>query len=146
MNEATAQTGMPNIKNFRERKLAKDILELRDQTGLITYTYVFSDYNACFLYMGETVGYPLPYATQYTAPETVQTYNLKAPGSDRHYGATRLPQADPNGLFSPATAEATWSLMKNPAGKETGPGYMEIRINAFPFKLPDRLVCPSKGR
>ncbi len=32
--EANAQTGMPAIKNFRERKLLKDILELRDQDGL----------------------------------------------------------------------------------------------------------------
>ena len=37
--EATAQTGMPAIKNFRERKLLKDILELRDQDGLATYTH-----------------------------------------------------------------------------------------------------------
>ena len=34
LKEGTAQTGMPNIKNFRERKLMKDILEMRDQNGL----------------------------------------------------------------------------------------------------------------
>ena len=34
--EGTSQVGMPAIKNFRERKILKDILELRDQEGLIT--------------------------------------------------------------------------------------------------------------
>ena len=34
LKEGTAQTGMPAIKNFRERKLVKDILELRDQDDL----------------------------------------------------------------------------------------------------------------
>ena len=38
--EGTAQVGMPAIKNFRERKILKDILELRDQEGLVTYTYL----------------------------------------------------------------------------------------------------------
>jgi len=139
LKEATAQTGMPAIKNFRERKLLKDILELRDQTGLVTYTYTFSDFNACFVYVGETVGYPLPYSTQYTNPmRLAKGYETQMSGN------VTIPQADPNGLFSPSAAEGTWTLMKNPAGKETGPSYMEQRINAFSYKLPDRLVCKPK--
>ena len=39
LQEGTAQTGMPNIKNFRERKLLKQIIEMRYQDGLVTYTY-----------------------------------------------------------------------------------------------------------
>ncbi len=39
LQEGTAQTGMPAIKNFRERKLMKQIIEMRDQDGLVTYTY-----------------------------------------------------------------------------------------------------------
>ena len=39
LREGTAQTGMPAIKNFRERKLLKQIIEMRDQDGLVTYTY-----------------------------------------------------------------------------------------------------------
>ena len=38
--EATSQVGMPAIKNFRERRLLKDIIEKRDQEGLVTYTYL----------------------------------------------------------------------------------------------------------
>lgn len=43
LKEAGAQTGMPAIKNFRERKMLKDILELRDQSGLVTYTYLYNE-------------------------------------------------------------------------------------------------------
>jgi hypothetical protein len=31
------------------------------------------------------------------------------------------PQADPNGLFSPASAEGTWILLKDPNGKDVCP-------------------------
>ena len=35
LQEGNAQTGMPAIKNFRERKLLKQIIEMRDQDGLV---------------------------------------------------------------------------------------------------------------
>lgn len=64
--EGTRQTGMPAIKNFRERKMLKDILELRDQAGLVTYTYIVSEMTGRLRFFGETIGYGIPYATQYT--------------------------------------------------------------------------------
>lgn len=143
LDEATAQTGMPNIKNFRERKMMKDILELRDQTGLVTYTYLFSELRGCLVPLGNSVGYPIPYATQYTAPETMQTYNLDPKGgSQRYYGAEKLPQADPNGLFSPSNADATWSMMKDPHSSKTGVIYSEPKLITMPFKAPDEIMCP----
>lgn len=133
MKEGTAQTGMPSIKNFRERKILKDIIELRDQEGLVTYTYVenmvpsvikgHTALGGKFTYLGQSIGYGLPYATQYTNPERYETQ-----------GAT-LPQADPNGLFSPSSAEGTWILMKNPNGSNTVPIYVESRVLVSPFKL-----------
>jgi hypothetical protein len=45
LKEANAQIGMPAIKNFQERKLAKMIFELRDQENLVTYAYIKSDYQ-----------------------------------------------------------------------------------------------------
>lgn len=122
--EGTRQTGMPAIKNFRERKLLKDILEMRDQTGLVTYTYLWSEFKACAVYLGESVGYGLPYATQYTNPQ-------KRDGG----GSVVLPQADPNGLFSPASAEGTWVLLKDPNGDDVKPIYVEPRVIVVPFKL-----------
>lgn len=146
LNEATSQTGMPNIKNFRERKILKDILELRDQEGLVTYTYLENELprmipgktalGGKLTYLGETVGYGIPYATQYTAPETVQRFFLPAErGVIREFGYERLPQADPNGLFSPEAAEGTWILMKDPHGDKTVPIYIEPRVVVSPFKL-----------
>lgn len=123
LTEATAQTGMPNIVNFRERKILKQILELRDQEGLVTYTYMFAENSGKLIYLGETIGYGIPYATQYTNP---QRY--------KHQGVT-LPQADPNGLFSPTSAEGTWILLKDPKSNKVKPVYVEPRIVVSPFKL-----------
>jgi hypothetical protein len=110
--QAISQVGMPAVKNFREKKMLKDIIELRDQQGLTTYTYIV-DMNGRLHFLGETVGYGIPYATQYTNPN----------------------MPDPNGLYSPASAEGTWILMKDPNGKDVKPVYVEPRIIVSPFKL-----------
>ena len=123
LSEATSQTGMPSIKNFRERKLLKDILELRDQTGLLTFTYLWSDVQGRLVFLCESVGYGIPYATQYTNPQKWEKTGIV------------LPQADPNGLFSPSSAEGTWVLCKNPHGSGVRPIYVEPRIIVSPFRL-----------
>ena len=130
--DGTSQMGMPAVKNFREKKLLKDIIELRDQAGLVTYSYFFSDYNGKFVFIGETIGYPIPYATQYTNPQKIAWTS----GSHSHV----IPQADPNGLFSPASAEGTWVLMFNPQTKRAEPQYIEHRVEVFTFKLPASVV------
>ncbi len=128
MTEATAQTGMPAIKNFRERKLLKDILELRDQNGLVTYAYTFSEMTGKYAFFCDSIGYGIPYATQYTNPAR--------PSWSTGNGGFPLPNADPNGLFSPAAAEGTWVMCKNPSGKDVQPVYVEPRVIVSPFKLP----------
>lgn len=130
--EGTSQVGMPAIKNFRERKLLKEILELRDQDGLVTYTYLYNEREGKLVFLGETIGYGLPYATQFTNPEKIERYT--APGGG-HWAYEALPQADPNGLFSPSSAEGTWVLLKDPNGKDVRPVYIEPRIVVSPFKL-----------
>lgn len=139
LREGTQQVGMPAIKNFRERKILKDILELRDQDGLVTYTYIWSDHAAKLIFLGETIGYGIPYATQFTNPQKAEYANLgknqnKMSGVDNFHPVT-IPQADPNGLFSPATAEGTWVLLKDPNGDKARPVYVEPRIVVSPFKL-----------
>jgi hypothetical protein len=128
LKEGTAQTGMPAIKNFRERKLLKDILELRDQEGLVTYTYLWNEYTGKKVFFCDSIGYGIPYATQYTNPAKVE---------DVAHGGVAIPQADPNGLFSPASAEGTWVLCKNPEGQEVRPVYIEPRVIVSPFKLKE---------
>ena len=133
MREATSQTGMPAIKNFRERKLLKEILELRDQEGLTTYTYLWNEFNGRLVFLGESIGYGIPYSTQFTAPEKLVWG--KGPESEYRYNMHNIPQAEPNGLFSPGSAEGTWVLLKDPNGKDVRPVYVEPRILVSPFRL-----------
>lgn len=127
LQEATSSVGMPAIKNFREKKLLKTILEMRDQEGVATFTYLL-DINAKLVFLSESIGYGIPYATQFTNPEKIDSYLHQG-------GYAILPQADPNGLFGPSSAEGTWVLLKDPHGKEVKPVLIEPRIIVSPFKL-----------
>lgn len=134
--EATQQTGMPAITNFRERKIVKDLIELRDKEGLVTWTYIWSAFQGKFVLLGQSVGYGIPAATQYTNPMKAEYYSSG--------GRVVIPQADPNGLFSPSSVEATWVLLVNPKSKKVEPQYIEERIAVFTFELPDRLVMNGR--
>jgi hypothetical protein len=135
--QAIEKIGMPAIKNFRELRMANRILEERDQT-LMTWTYLWSDYHRCFTFIETSVAYPLPYATQRTSPQKIST-------GTGYY--VPMPQADPNGLFSPANAEGTFIEMNNPTKvNQTGLVYSEPRISTFPYELPTRLVCSDLER
>lgn len=127
MKEADAQTGMPNIVNFQERKMAKMILELRDQENLICYAYIIPEMTGNPVFLGKCIGYGLPYATQFTNP--MKTYGSYQGGYEI------LPQADPNGLFMPASADGTWLLLIDPETEEARPVYCEPKVLISPFKL-----------
>ena len=64
LQEGTASVGMPAITHFREKRLLKDILELRDQDGLTTYTYIVAEQTGELIFLGESIGYGIPSATQ----------------------------------------------------------------------------------
>jgi hypothetical protein len=125
--EADKQIGMPDIVNFTERRLAKDILELRDQEGLVTYTYLKS-LDGTLVFLTESIGYGLPYSVQFTNPEVVIRHRTN------EYDT--LPQADPNGLYMPDGLSATWILVKDPKTGKARPAYIEPEISVFPFRLP----------
>lgn len=131
--QAVEKIGMPAIKNFRELRMANRILEERDQT-LATWTYLWSDYHRCFTFIETSVAYPIPYSTQRTSPQKVSS------GTGYYMS---MPQADPNGLFSPASAEGTFVEMNNPTKtNQTGLVYSEPRLFVTPYELPERLLCP----
>ncbi len=136
LEEGTSQVGMPAIKNFRERKAMKDILELRDQADYVTYTYLYSDYSGKLVFFCDSIGYPLPYATEFTNP-------MKPEWSQ--HGNFALPQADPNGLFSPTSAEGTWVQCKDPNGADVKVVYVEPRVIVSPFKLEGPKTEPVKA-
>ena len=122
--QAAVQVGMPNIVNFTEKRFAKKIYELRDDK-IRTYTYIV-DMNGKQHFMCNSIGYGLPYATQYTNPE-------KRVNNSDEYGYN-ITQAEPNGLYMPSSAEGTWVACVDSDGN-IQPVYTEPRIIVSPFKL-----------
>jgi hypothetical protein len=120
MVEMRGQIGLPNVVNFTEAKFAKQVAELRDQS-IRTWSY-YLDMDGRRHLLCESVGYGLPYGVQSTNP---QAYHLN--------GAT-LPQAEPNGLYMPDDAEATWVLCSDGTGG-VAPVYSEPRLIVSPFPL-----------
>ena len=132
MKEMNAQIGMPAIKNFQERKLAKMIFELRDQADLITYAYIVN-LEGKLIFIGKCIGFGLPYSVQYTNPQKmVNRYGQ--PITSTSWNPFILPQADPNGLFMPSGLSATWLMMIDKKG-EARPVYIEPEIIVSPFPL-----------
>ncbi|MBI4856136.1 MAG: hypothetical protein HY818_05295 [Acetobacterium woodii] len=129
MTQATAEIGMPEITEFYEKKMAKEILEMRDDSSLICYAYSKSDMTGKYVYLGKCMGFGLPYSTQYTNPEQkVDMVELT------------LPQADPNGLYSPDGVSATWLMMIDETTGERSISYNENDVIVQQTKIPARLV------
>ena len=122
--ESSMQVGMPAIVNFQEKRILKDIIELRDKQ-ISTFTYIL-DMNGKLHRLCTSIGYGLPAATQFTNPQ-------RKDGGQ--YGNIALPQADPNGLFSPSSADGTWVMCLNPKTGKAAPVYAEPRIIVSPFEL-----------
>ena len=122
--QAVQSVGMPAIVNFAEKRMMKDIIELRDK-NVATTTYLVGMHNQ-LTKVCDSVGYGLPYATQYTNPQ------MKVSGQN---GNVTLPQADPNGLYSPASADGTWVLCVDHKDGKAKPVYIEPRILVSPFAL-----------
>jgi hypothetical protein len=111
LKQIAQSVGMPAITNFSEKRMMKDVLELRDKMKP-TYTYLVGMNNQ-LTKLCDSLGYGLPYATQYTDPK----------------------YADPNGLYTPASADGTWVLCLNPKTKKVDPQYVEPRIIVMTYPL-----------
>ena len=111
LKQMAQSVGMPAITNFAEKRMMKDVLELRDKMQP-TYTYLVGANNQ-LTKLCDSIGYGLPYATQYTDPKL----------------------ADPNGLYTPASADGTWVLCLNPKNKKVEPQYIEPRVIVSTYPL-----------
>lgn len=127
MLQASSEVGMPEITEFYEKKMAKEILELRDDSSLVCYAYSKNDMSGKYVYLGKCMGFGLPYSTQYTNPEQYTS------------GGT-LPQADPNGLYSGDGLAATWLMMIDETTGERSISYNENDVVVQQTKIPARLV------
>lgn len=136
--EAARQVDLPNIVNFTARRTMKMLYEGMDKARP-TYSYNYNPFKGCYVPFGGsgiTFGYPLPYATQMTNPQ-------KLVSNDRYNGAELITMnnADPDGLFKPASASATVVLMMNPDTKQLEPQYSEPDLVTFTFKPSN--ICPA---
>lgn len=130
MEEMRAQVGLPNIVNFTEAKFARQISELRDQS-IRTWAY-YVDLQGGRHLLCESIGYALPYSVQLTNPEAYL-----------HSGAT-LPQVEPNGLYMPESAEASWVMCSDGKGA-VAPIYSETRLIVSPFPLGHVTAAQGSG-
>jgi hypothetical protein len=127
IKEATAQTGMPAIKNFRERRLLKMIYELRDQEGLTTFSYTVSSMTGKLTPLCQSIGYAISDATGYTNPDKVVRDNAQVFGT--------MTQAEPNGLYTPDTSDANWVVCTDPSSGKSSPVFVSTPIVVSPFRL-----------
>ena len=125
--ELAAQTGMPSVKNATMKKQLKMIIEECDKQNLICYAYIVPEMTGKPVFLGKCLGYGIPYATQYTNPEKI--------ARESQYGIAVLPQADPDGLFKPGSADGTWLLLIDSATGEPHPVFCEPKVLVTPFKL-----------
>ena len=125
--QGNSMIGMPGITRFQEKRVLKMIYELRDREKLICYAYIVAEMTGKLIFIGKCEGFGIPYATQYSNPEQIIDE-----GGTYHYQT--LPQAEPNGLYMPASADGTWLLMLDKTG-EPHPFYCEPRVIVSPFPL-----------
>ena len=126
--EINRQVGLPNVKNFQQKKLMKMIYELCDKEDLVCYAYIKSDYQGKLVFIGKCIGFGVPFSAQYTNPQKRIT---------GHQSIATLPQADPNGLYMPTSSSATWLMMIDPTTNKPRPVYLEPEIVVSPFPLTD---------
>lgn len=133
LNQANSQVGIANVSNFTEKALANKIIELRDQPKLATWTYT-QGIDGRLICLGASIGFGLPYSTQTTNPvKPVKSANCYGSGAANCDNI--IPQAEPNGLYMPGSADATWVMLINPESSEAVPTYVEPRITVSTFKL-----------
>ena len=136
--QASVVVGMPRIKNFTEKRQLKTIYELRDTANLVTYTY-YLDMNGRRHKVCPTtsIGFGIPYATQYTQPKSMQRWYLqRTPAYYAAFGNYEADQPEPNGLFMPSSADGTWIICLHPNGKDLAPTYVEPRVVVYLFEMP----------
>jgi hypothetical protein len=126
--QAIQAVGIPSIVNFQEKRVYKDIYELRDRPNLVTYTYLV-DMNGGLHKICDSIGFGISESTQYTSPEKlVSVFSTEN-------GRIPMPQADPNGLFSSPSSNGTWVMCKVPGKDEIQPIRAEPNLITSPFPL-----------
>lgn len=114
---------IPDLGGYSfERQILIDTYLARNN-AVSTFAYMFT-MDGKIIEICPSVGYPIPYSTQLTAPEKVDSYNY----------SIVLPNAEPNGLYPPPDAAATLVQCVNSDGS-VSPVYIEWYVLAFPYRI-----------
>jgi len=132
--QASAKLGMPNIKNFYEKQMLKEVMEACDNSKLITYAYLQSSMTGKLEYLGQAIGYGIPYGSEYTNPQYL---------TGGYRDSTALPQVDPNGIYKAQGVNATFLMLIDPVTKQAKPIYCEPNLTVSQFKLPKAICDPT---
>jgi hypothetical protein len=148
MEQGALTVGYPAIINWSEKRNLKLIYELRDNPKLVTWSYTTDMagklHNACD---GQnSVGFPIPYAAQFTAPKAPVVRRAQYPSGYNPGGSNQgewrtyeADQPEPNGIYMPSSADATWVLCMNPTTKEIEATYVEDHVRAYQHKIATAL-------
>ncbi len=124
LSESNRQVGMPGVVNFTEKRLLRQLYELRDQQDLPTFTYTV-DFQGRLWHVCDSIGYGMPFSAQYSNPLVPFRTGT---------GVTGIPQPEPNGLWPPTATSATWVICASPDG-QFEPVYVEPAITVSPYRL-----------
>lgn len=117
----------PDLNGYSfERDVVIQTYQARNR-NVNTYTYLYSETTGLIIKICDSIGLPIPYATQLTPPYIP-------------YNQTSMPNPEPNSLYSPDNAEGTIVNCLNDDGTYT-PGYFEPRVFALPYEIQaDRVL------
>lgn len=118
---------VPFFERSLERYLMTELYKARN-TALSTWSYTQSPYTGKIMWECPSIGYPVPGGTQLTNPNSVAYATNQT--------SATLPQAEPNGLFSPPTAQGTWVMCVNEDGT-VSPNYIEDLVRTAPYPLKE---------
>jgi len=117
-----------------ERHLLTELYKARNNS-VATYTYVRNQYTGKVMSWCPSIGFPISAATQLTNPMAVPIGH-----------SVSVPQAEPNGLYTPAASRGTFVMCLNKDGKVV-PRYHEEDVEAFltPMIEKDGMLVEADG-
>ncbi len=124
-------------------KMRKFTYELCDNPKLKTYTYLL-DQNGHLHFLCNSIGHGVPYSSRMSNPEKV-VYSSRSSGGCSSCEPIELPQAEPNGLFEPEFADATWVLAVDEESGIISPMLVEFPIIVTQFPLKYDTDFSTKG-
>lgn len=134
---------VPSFDWSLERHMLIQLYSAR-QKATNMFSVVQSEFTGKILRQCPSMGFPLPYATQLTNPlQITSQYGI---ANNSHYADGVVAQQEPNGLFTPSTADGTWVPCVDEKGRIT-PVYEERKVTTFlrPVTEQNGTLVPTAG-